>query len=769
MPELILQPIGGYLLVAIVTSILAGLLLLGVFLTKASLPKRLALVSLRGAAIAVLLFAMLQPTLVYTETKKNSATLVFLIDRSKSMQIADGGLAGMTRWDLAADSMLRSLPAIDALAEDLEIKYYTFDGRVYPLDRKDGKLELPSEPDGEESAIGPAIDEVLRLEAGKQVKAIVLLSDGAQRTVRERSLPPQAAAGRMRNRGIPLYTVVLGENRNQEQARDLAVTELNVSPTVFVKNELAVTGMVRINGFVNQPIKVELLYEVSGKLKVVDSRTVQSAENGAQVKFDLSCLPEVPGEHKLMVRAVPHPIERIKENNELATFITVLKGGVNALYVEGRPRAEQKYIRWSLGASPNIHVDFHEVDAARGLPPEANEWFLPGKYDAYIIGDLDSTAFKDDQLKALRERVKGGAGLMMLGGFNSFNPGGYQRTWLYLDKDRKVDRTMNPNAEFDYLPSPVLPILMIRDERQDLGKSVQSQLHLVGEQKMIPTEQGLRHFLMALGDKDQSVASWAKLPPLDGANRFRGLTGGAVVLAKNAKDDPLLITQNFGEGRVVAFAGDSTWRWWMRGFQKEHRRFWRQILLYLSRKDESDESGVWVKLPRRRFSKNDRVELTAGAQTPEGEPIVTASFKAEVLMPDGNKLPVPLRRNTLDFSGVFGETILPGDYTVQVTATRPGEADGSAKARFIVRQQDLELDNPAAEPGVLSSLAATTDGRFLAPEQLPGALEELKLKPMNLEVSQQTKRELWDNWGVLLLFVGCLAVEWFLRKRWGLV
>ena len=49
-------------------------------------------------------------------------------------------------------------------------------------------------------------------------------------------------------------------------------------------------------------------------------------------------------------------------------------------------------------------------------------------------------------------------------------------------------------------------------------------------------------------------------------------------------------------------------------------------------------------------------------------------------------------------SGVFAETQQAGDYTVEVTAARAGEDLGTAKARFLVYEQDLELDNAAADP-----------------------------------------------------------------------
>jgi len=57
---------------------------------------------------------------------------------------------------------------------------------------------------------------------------------------------------------------------------------------------------------------------------------------------------------------------------------------------------------------------------------------------------------------------------------------------------------------------------------------------------------------------------------------------------------PLLVAHNFGDGRVMAFAGDSTWRWWMQGYESAHKRFWRQIVLWLAKKDQAQEGNVWI-------------------------------------------------------------------------------------------------------------------------------------------------------------------------------
>ena len=119
----------------------------------------------------------------------------------------------------------------------------------------------------------------------------------------------------------------------------------------------------------------------------------------------------------------------------------------------------------------------------------------------------------------------------------------------------------------------------------------------------------------------------------------------------------------------------------MRGFDSAHKRFWRQIVLWLARRDQTAEGDVWVRLDNTRFFPGDRVEFTAGAQSPQNEPIADAEFKAEIVKPDNKRTPAAMIRKDEQMAGSFRETQLPGDYAIEVTATRQGELLGTARTR----------------------------------------------------------------------------------------
>jgi hypothetical protein len=761
MVSLTWDPVGGWWgLAALVVGLLA-LLPWGPPRSKTAGRRRWVLLGLRLASFILLLLAWLRPTLVYTQMKPQQATVVLLADKSRSMSIPDG-VGGQTRYELLRQTLADANGALRSLAEQFELKAYAFDARLQALEVADGQVLLPETPDGNQTALGAVLDDLLQQEVGKRLLAVLLLSDGVQQARPPRDLPVQTAAARLKAQGIPLYTFPIGQSRGLGQAQDVRLSSLRCNPTVFVKNELSVSADLEAYGYVHRTLVVQMLFETRpGQLEEVARKEVEVQAAGDRIPIDLVYVPAAPGDYKLVVRVEPQPGELITTNNEIATFVRVLKGGINVLYLEGQVRVESRFLLQALRAAPNVQVDFYRIVRDPTLPADRgpaaflrpgnldlSEAFRPGKYDVYILGDLDSAAFRPEELAQLAEAVSQRAGLLMLGGFHSFAPGGYGQSAL----------------------AKVLPVQMDRFGRQGFEERIREDMHIPGPIRLMPTPVGQQASPMRLAaDPQENRKLWLSLPPLEGINRLDRPAPGALVWATDEANHPVLVAHAFGSGRVLAFAGDSTWRWPMHGFQDQHRRFWRQVILWLAQADEASQSDLWIKLAQRRFAPGDRVEFQLGVNDPAGQPIPQAQFRAEVQLPDGRLEQVPLVSGESGWQGAMVQTEQPGDYTLRATAKLPDGQELTGTARFLVFQQDLELNLAAADIGTMETIAAMTGGQALAPEQLPSLLEQLLRQTSTLQVEQVRKRTLWDTWPVFLLFVGLLSVEWYLRKRWGLV
>lgn len=766
-PELTVDPIGGWgWTAALAVALLLTPLFVQAVRGRITRGQAVSLAALRVVAVLAVLFAMLRPTLVYTDLKKLGATLVLMVDVSRSMQFADMA-GGQTRWAALQETLKKSYPELTGISKELEVKVYAFDETTRVVESKDGVLQLPAEPTGQQSPIGAALNDMLRDLRDQRLAGVLLFSDGAQQALAERNDPPEGPVAAMAAEGVKLYTVAFGAAAAGNQVRDAAVRDLLVNPTVFVKNVLTVTGNVHLRGFANRPVEVELVYEKTpGKLETVARKIVQTSDGEGRVPVEMTYVPEIPGEVKVGLRVKPQDGEPVVANNELFTFVKVLKGGVKVLYLEGEVRVEQKYLRWSLGASPNLHVDFFQIDArsASPLPPGAAEWFDPGKYDVFIFGDLDSAVFKYDQLQKLAAAVRErGAGFMMLGGLHSFGPGGWQVLGIPPAGARNAAAAANEKAYLN-----LLPVAMERTERQGFDEAFIADLHLPGPLTWLPEPAGRFASILSLDALD-NTAKWKSFPPLEGANRFRGYAPTADVVAQTADGKPILIAQEAGAGRVLAFAGDSTWKWWTRGYASEHRRLWRQLVLWLAHQDETADELVWLKLPQRLFRRGDRVDVLSGARDAEGKPLPDADVEAVVRLPDDTTRPLLLSKQGQERAGSFLDTQQSGDYVIEATGRNAGQTLGVAKIRFHVERQDLEMDNPAARPDLLARLAAMTQGSLVPPERLPTLVRQMAEKGLVAEFPIQVRTELWDQWSVFLWFGLALCLEWYLRKRWSLV
>jgi len=252
--------------------------------------------------------------------------------------------------------------------------------------------------------------------------------------------------------------------------------------------------------------------------------------------------------------------------------------------------------------------------------------------------------------------------------------------------------------------------------------------------------------------------------------------------AGNAKDgSTLLVGQEYGKnGRVLAFGGDTTFRWLNNpeGVQA-HDRFWRQVVLWLAHQEET-EGSVWVKPDRRRLPAGSKLGFGMGIRGKGGVDLKNGTFTAKIVSPQGTETVIPTTRERDEERGVFWKTDAAGEYRVVVTGkgkdTDGADISGEASARFMVYQDEAEMVRRAADHDFLKKLAATGGGKFLRPEELPGFLEDLRNQPLP---DDRPKTASWPEWKsnrlswflvvYFLLFVALLSLEWFLRRRWGLV
>lgn len=750
-----LQPLGeSYFLVGILVFALVALLGIRPQFQGLTTKRHWALTGIRFAIIFLIALTLLRPTWVRSVKETQASLLILLFDSSRSMTVPDAG-DGTTRWEAQKQTLKSLEPQLSGLGENLEVAVYQFDEEAKRLDFTNGRFPFPDQPDGRFTDIGSSLATVMQQNIGKKIAGVLLLSDGAQR-VYTPQVEMQQAARDLARLETPLHTVPYGKAIDPAQARDVAVETLSDHYTVFVKNELTVKTSIRVQGMANLPIPVQLVLEdAKGQKTIVETKDASTPNVQEVVDVSFQFVPQTAGQYKLSVVVPDQDGELVTKNNSLSAYLNVLDGGLKILYLEGRTvdRPEQMGIRRVVASSADMELDFRWIDRRRrdAWPIDLTEDLQAEKYDVFIIGDLDSSALTEGTLDAIAKEVEDGKGLIMLGGFNSFGAGGYQTTIL----------------------QKVLPVEMSRFDRQDLGAEIRTDMHIQGPLQIVASQ---NHFLSSLGTDADSSPALDVVPSLKGANKIVRPKPRGMVIFESQNDDPLLVAGEYGLGRTLAFLADSTWQWGFAGKEAIHKRFWRQIILWLAKKDGIETRDVWVQLGQRRFVPGAPIRFTAGANSQSGDPLRNVTFETFLIGPDGSRTPLRTLpgENVIEGSFDAGETT--GDYTIEVTASQEGTTVGTGQGRFFVFDQDLELADPSARPSQLSALSAITQeygGRTWTPEELPRLLDEIKNRPPETEIEVQTKWT-WpesnrDSWINLILIVGLLGWEWYLRKRWSMV
>lgn len=715
---------------------------------------------LRGLVFAGLLVCFLRPGLVTTVTKPQTAVLTLLIDQSRSMELAHDA-QGTSRFEAVRRVLDRYQDKIAALKDqNIDLKVFGFDRELMPLEVDTAKIRLPERPVGGQTDMANSLSQSFRGIRSRRPLGTILMGDGVENVGAEQQINIPQALKQFQEIQSPLFTVPFGQQGDAGQFADLAITNMPEQFSVNIKNELLINATLKTRGFVNREIPIQLILEKSdGTSQTVQTlrKTVTSQEQEIELQF--SYIPETAGQFTIRVEAEAQPQELVTKNNSLPAFLNVDEKGLRVLYVRGKEGIEQLFLKKSIDAAQGIDMDvvYISPQTRSRWPLDRNELFSNSLYDVIIFHDLDASALfraGDDRssLQTLVNQIEKGKGFLMIGGNHSFGAGGY----------------------FDTPLGNILPIEMGQFERQPFDTaSRRTSLHVPGPIVMRPAR---RHYLTNLFASDNEK-NWQKLPALTSVNRFRGLKDQARVLLESTDSDPVMIQGNYG-GRILLFAGDSTWKWWTSGHKDIHKRFWRQVIFWLAKRDGLGNDNIKINLPQRRFLPETEVKFSCEATSTLGEIIKGAQFTGQLTQPDGSQQPISLSSLDVEALGAIEAEFLetPGTYALEVGATLGQRDLGSSRVEFVVIDRDSEKANPVADPGRLMRMATTTrewGGRIVPPEEFGSLIDELVERREDQEIEIQTKWQLGDTWKDALLVVMALStllgVEWTLRKKWGLV
>src|SRR5262249_15047016 len=143
----------------------------------------------------------------------------------------------------------------------------------------------------------------------------------------------------------------------------------------------------------------------------------------------LTDAPGTAGEIKVTLKVDPQKGEVSTTNNEISTYVTVIKEGISILFVDKLRFPEPQRICDALSSEPSGRLRLYMAWRRTDEPsPEQADLFEFSKkhYDVIILGDVSARRLAAGNPKALAEiekLVTQGAGLLMMGGYETFGNG----------------------------------------------------------------------------------------------------------------------------------------------------------------------------------------------------------------------------------------------------------------------------------------------------------------------------------------------------------
>jgi len=735
-----------------------------------------ALLGMRVLAILALLAILFKPALsLRPASQAFKLALAVLVDRSGSMGTIDHPDLP-SRYRQAAEALAAQADRMD---RRFRVGWYHFADEAQAVAGCEELPDLaPAEPEAGTDLAG-AIRRACAGYAADELAGVLVISDGVQNAPGD---VLEAAA----ESTVPIYVIGVGsETQAASGPRNVRVLAADAPMTAVQDNVSTVTATLRLTAWANISTRVALLEdgrEVASKQVLADG----SAQD-IEVKLDWtpSKRPEQAASgpapaadvRKLRVLVEPSPAEADQDDNAAELHVLVTRPGVRVLYVEGTMRPEYKFLRRILSTDPNVKfmslVRFQDgrflcqgsIDGDRltGLPATDEEFQL---FDVLILGDLDRTFLTSEQMERIRRSVYEGKALLMLGGRNSFGPGGYGGTPI----------------------ESALPVFCgPRSAEQETMRFV-PQLTAAGARS--PVFAGLeRYFHGPAGPAEEP------LPELLGCVAVPSAKPHADVLAIHPARANLVVlaVHQYGKGRAAAFTADTTWQWFLRlrpmGADSPYHRFWGQLIRYLAGAEQADgeaQPAVVARLSKPYAAQNQPLRIMAQVRGAESRPAEGAGVSATVSTADGQHVATlalaagtggGLAAPKPDLSGLtalYEATFTPdrpGKYVVAVTAVDArGQTMGRDELPLTVAPSAKETDRVARDAETLKAIARARDGVYAELSHLPEVIDEIHRRTQSRLLPAPPPREirLYDFALLFAAFVVLVTAEWLIRRNWQL-
>ena len=690
--------------------------------------KKTMLAFLRALALLSLLFFIFEPVLTKRTGIEKAPVLRVLADNSSSMAMQDASGEKKNKYADAFQKLESGLKKLDA-------QYYAFNKSVENYDAfQFDSLNL----EGQFTDISKAINLASRNNDDDNIRAMLLISDGQYNSGDN---PIYA----IENVDYPIYTLAIGDSTIP---KDVVLKSVLTNEIAYVNSVLPVNVKVSINGYeTGDSIVIKLNEKLSGRVRNISEQIIYVNENQTEYSLLFDYKAVQAGYANITATAQKKEGELTELNNKQNQTIKILdKKNVVAIF-GGAPNSDIAFINKYLSEERDIEVK-------QFIQKKGGDFYItPNATDLediqlFVFSDFPNSSTPNSVIKLIIEQLGNNKPLLFISGFNT----DYRKLQQFDD---------------------YLPFITIKTGKREFTASPYLDAH------------SLNSSLINITGTDSDLGIWNKLPPIFKTETFVRVKPESQFVAGlniNGVDlqQPLILSRYWQGQKTISILGYGLYRWKLMGKAADEAAgnydsydvfsiFMNNCMKWLSVTEKNKR--FIVKTVEKEYAQGETIEFIGELYDRAYTPIDNAEINVKI--PLGSSDYSDLLLHSLGNGRYAGsiEGLEVGDYIFSAKATKDDRALGKTNGYFSIEAVSPEAYNINMNARLLREIATRSGGKFYTAEQVDEVIEDIMkdahFKPYSITITNDIN--LWNKIQLLILAIVCFALEWFFRKRNGLL
>ena len=539
----------------------------------------------------------------------------------------------------------------------------------------------------------------------ENLAAVVIASDGIYNIGSNPAL-------RTANFEGSIYTIGVGDTTIQ---KDAAVSRVFANKTVYLGDKFSIRSDISVYAGQGKNLQISIYDHSAGRVVASKSVTANSERYASSIETIVDA--NRAGLHRYSVRISKLDGERNVANNAQDVFVEVLDSKEKILILADAPHPDIAALREALSINKNYKLT---VATANKLTVR------PADYNLIFLHNLPSVRFNANTV--IEQAKRAGVSICYIVG---------QKT--------------------------ALPLLNKQQNALQIAARGQNQSNALAVRN-----NDFSYFSL-------TVPKQLNFPPL--STPFGNFKAGPNTqtlfyqgIGSVQTNYPLWIMQTGARAKTAVIAGEGLWRWKLYDY-KQHKNF--NIVEELVTKTaqflsvKNDKRKFRLSTSKGLYNETEAITFDAELYNEGYELINTPDVQLEIKDSAGKVLKYTMNKEGNSYAINIG-SLSKGRYEYKAYTQSNGKTY-SEYGKLSVIAQNIEDLNTTADFGMLKQLAENHNGKFVFANNISSLYDNVK-KDENIKTilrRELTTFPLIDKKWLFFLLFGLLALEWFLRKRFG--